>query len=916
MYYEQDTTNKLFFYKLPHGDDYDVFVSKYPFEIIKLKYNEMRDNNKNNDPTYLTEKYLENLEEVQLIKDYNKIFKFVPIIMKGGNEIKLSSSDYIFNFRCDPKYVWDIKTSSKYADFDKEVFSITLYKKCIKVANEIAKLMGENIFDISCIPLDHLKTRTLFSIGDITPKKIENLVKIEADYRTDSTGKMYKNILTKIKKQDSILSYNFESSISIHIYHLLDKIITKHENNMDNKYILFAKNHLLLDGILYYEKFKKLKNNPNIFFVAYELENDFIRKAENYLQVNKINKHSIKEPMNNKWINNFSNHDNIKNINLSVIDIIIKIDEFKDIRNLFLLQGQIPPIILTLQNLNIGGIMILNMCLIPNKMVFNLITYLSCFFENTFISDFKDTDMHTYALLLPSFIVFENYKGNADISKLLKLNEIMFECDMTGGYNFNSKNQQKYITNIINLDETKIKDKYDEYKEYCKMKLLGSIRNFNSRYDNFISENKSYMVDKCNIAKLQAIYYAKKYDLPLLDWVNEIPSVYFDKIIGEKLKNIDYTSQNEIKCDTNKIKIDIHKKLKCDNCDYLIKNIEISESAYQYIEKINYDAYKNVELFINNKYKKLNKSLLDDYDININGKSVSRAWIKFYELLVNTKILDKYKNDNKIDVFFMCEAPGNFVNSMMQYINRETKIKTFNWNAQSLAQSQADFFDSYGFIKQTINKWDQGPTKSGDILNSDNQNYYFNKYGGKVDFLIGDCGEKWMPGEKNNNKDTSIYQLFYALLMPKIGGRFVIKTFSSNNNKLFLSLLYFICSKYEKVLTFKSNTNFWSPEIYIVGVGNKGLTNEENQIIRKIINKTNNNETCYPIDSIPEDFIKNYGDIMYNHISFASDIKKFFVFLSTNDDIFKINKENITNIILDKNNGWMKKYLGERTYNF
>ncbi len=933
MFYEQDTTNKLYYYKLQHDTDFDVFVSKYSFETIKLKYNEMINNNKNNDPTYLTENYLDKLEEVRLLKDHNKIFKFIPVNMKagnkifkfnpiniqGGNKTGYHTDDYIFNFRCASKYEWDIQTSSKYANFEKDVFSITLYEKRTKLSYELSKLMGDAIFDIFCNPLDYLKTRTLYPIGNITTEQIQKMVTAQRDYATDSTGKIYKDDLKNLKKQNSILSYNFESSISIHIYHLFNQFITDYKNNDNNKCVIFSKNHLLLDGFLYYEKFKKLNNPPTIIFISYEVEGNVRQKTENYLKINKINKITVKEPMNNIFTNNLLNTNKINNINLSIIDIIIKIDEFKDINYLFLLQSQISPIIITLKNLNIGGIMILNMCLIPNKMIFNLMTYLSCFFEQTFIADFKDTDLHTPNVLICSFITFYKYKGNVsneDIDKLLKLNEIMFKCDVTGGYNFNTEKQQQYVTNIITVDELSIEDKYAEYKEYCKMKLLGSIRNFNNRYDNFINENREYMQDKCNIAKLQAIYYAKKYDLPLLDWANEIPSAYFDKIITEKLKNIDYTSQNEIKCDTNKIKLDIYTKLKCDNCNTLIKNIEISETAYQYIEKINYDAYKNVELFMNSKYKKLNNNLLDDYDININGKSVNRAWIKFYELLVDTQILEKYKNDSKIDVFFMCEAPGNFVKSMMEYINRETKIRTFNWNAQSLAQSQADFFDSYGFIKQTINKWDQGPTKSGNILNSENQNYYFNKYGGKVDFLIGDCGEKWIPGEKNNNKDTSIYQLFYALLMPKVGGRFVIKTFSSNNNKLFLSLLYLICSKYEKVLAFKSNTNFWSPEIYIVGIGNKGLTNEEKQIIRKIINKTNNNETCFPIDHLPEEFIKNYGDIMYNYISFASDIKKFFVFLSTNEDIFKTNKENITNIINEKNNGWMKKYLGERTYNF
>ena len=894
MFYKEDIGIKLYFYKLVYDNNFDIFVSKFPMEIIKEKYKIM---NQKNNYNFLNEINLDKLEEVELTKNYDKIFKFIPInkhVMYGGN-----TSNIISIFSCFSNYIWDIKLTKNNIVFDKEVFSISLQNKQIK---SIEQFKNYITYDISCTAIGYLIKIPYGGMGKYS--KHSTIL-----HKKDTKGKIYKSILKNIDQLQTVLSYNFEGTISIYINYLLNNYL----NITDAKYVIFAKNHYILDGLLYYIKFKQLKTNFDIIFYAYEVENELYEKEQNYLDINKIIKIPIKIPMNNNWIND--NKNKIKNIDISFIDIIISIPNLTDIRYAFLLQSQIPPIILTLQNLNKNGSIVLNLCIIPNKMVFDFMTYLSCYFEKTFIMDFKDTDLHSAGQLLYSFITFHKYKGNADIEKLLKLNEIMFDCDPTGGYNFNTDKQKKYVTNIITINDD-MKNNYSEYKEYVKMKLLGSIRNFNDKYDNFINKDKQYIKDKCNIAKLQAIYYAKKYDLPLLDWVNEIPSTYFDRMIGEKLKNINYTTQDEIKSDNDEIIIDIHKKITCSNCDLLIKNIEISETAYQYIEKINYDAYKNVELFINNKYKRLNKSLFDDYDVNINGKSVSRAWIKFYELLTDTKILDKYKNDNKIDVFFMCEAPGNFVNSMDHYIKKNTNIKNFNWNAQSLAQSHADFFDSYGFIKKTIDKWDQGPTKNGNILDSDNQNYYFNKYGDKVDFLIGDCGEKWTPGETDNNKDTSIYQLFYALLMPKIGGTFVIKTFSSNNNKLFLSLLYLICSKYEKVLAFKSNTNFWSPEIYFVGVNYKGLTNEERQNIKKIISKTNDNETCYPFDKIPEEFIKTYADIMYNYISFASDVKKFFVFLSTNEDIYESNKENITNIILDKNNGWMKKYLGERVYKF
>ena len=843
---------------------------------------------------------------------------------------KKQNDDYIFNFSCPSSYDWDIITKKDSATFDKEIFSLTLYKKQLDLIYQLEKVAGDKIFDISCTTLSYLQNMTLYHIGNITPTRIKKLWEINSDKKIDSQGKMYNTTLKILNKQESILSYSFESSMSINIYHLINKYLYLHMHNY-KKYVIFAKNQYMLDGLLYYCKFKLLQIQPDITFFAYEIENDLFEKAQNFLKVNNINKISIKTPLNNTWINNT----HISKIDMALIDITINNPHLTNIRYAYLFQSQFAPFIFTLKNLNENGTIILNICLIPNKMIFNMITYISCYFKKTFISDFKETELYSPSQLQSSLIIFDSYTGNIDINKLLNLNEIMFQCDPSGGYLFNTQNEslknsfninydnnetsQKFVTNIITINDENINNKYLEYKEYCKMKLLGSIRNFNTRYDNFINESndKNYMNNKCALAKTQAIYYAKKYDLPLLDWVNEIPTTYFNTVIAEKLKNVNYTTQNEMKYNFNNSRslIDVYKTIKCDNCDILIKNIAISESAYMYIEKINYDKYKNVELFINNKYKKLNSKLYDVYNININNKSVSRAWIKMQELLTDINILKKYDN-NKLDVFFMCEAPGNFINSMDYFIKNKTQINKFDWHAQSLSQIKADFFDSYGFIKKTIDQWDMGPKKTGDILDHVNQTHYFKKYGNNVDLLIGDCGEKWTPADKNNNKDLSVYQLFYALMIPKVGGSFIIKTFSSNNNLLYLSLLYTICTKYEKVIIFKSNTNFWSPEIYVIGLNNKGTTITEKEHLLTIIEKVNNGDIAYPIQEIPKEFIQDYDSIMYGHISYASDIKKFFVFLATNDDIYNKNKDNITNIIFEKNNGWIEKYIGDKSLKF
>ena len=51
------------------------------------------------------------------------------------------------------------------------------------------------------------------------------------------------------------------------------------------------------------------------------------------------------------------------------------------------------------------------------------------------------------------------------------------------------------------------------------------------------------------------------------------------------------------------------------------------------------------------------------------------------------------------------------------------------------------------------------------------------------------------------------------------------------NNKLYLTILQIICKVYEKLYTFKSNSNFWSGEIYIVGINKMNMSTQINDIM-------------------------------------------------------------------------------------
>jgi len=904
MYYNEDIKDPtpLHYYKRINDDQkgYDIYVSHYDKETIKTKYNELK---------YLQsyQSKIDSLIETQLIKNINKQIIFKDNMTGGNNKNKLF---YSFDFKCHD-YKWNIKTDNQSLLFDQDIFSLSLLKKQIKLSFEYAKTAGLDVYKLSCIPMDYFIGVFFHDIGSIEGSEVITKLKKREQY---DQKQLSIDRFKLLKPHEGLLAYGFESTPSYTIYALLNEVL---KPNPKTKYLIFSKNHYALDGIIYYQKYKALKYDHNNFtFFAYEVENNMFDQAEKYLNTNKIDPISIRSIMNNNWITQYAKF--VKTIDIALIDIVINIKPMHMIRYPYLLQTQLPAIILSLQKLNTGGTMILNTCLIPNKMVFKFITYLSCYFDKSYIHELIDTDIHEVANISLSWVVFEGYKGNIEIDKLLELNKLFCDLDPSGGYNFDlsdnelkkeldikqSEISRKYITNIIDINDSTIEDKYKEYKEYVKMKLLGSIRNFSHYLDLYIHRNnKEYIDNKCMISKLQAVEYAKKYDLPLVDWINELPEKYFNNIITNKIKDISFTFIETLPI-ISKLS---YKPNNLDQNVTMFHNLAVSESAYQYIEKINYKAYKNIEMVINSQQKLLNKKLQEEKHININGQYVSRAWIKFFELLSDIQLLKPYEDEVK--VFHMCEAPGNFINSMEYFIKTKTKIKKYTWMAQSLEASLADFYDTYHFIKKTKNQWDLGPKKTGDILDPVNQKYYIEKYK-NYDLLISDCGEKWTGEEIPDHENLSIYQLYYALLIPKVGGSFVIKSFAANDNKLYLSLLAIICEKYETVKVFKSNTNFWSPEVYIIGQNKKKISDKELQVLKECLDNLNKKkDNKYPIEKIPEKFLDEYNKIMYNVIAFAADIKKFFVFLSLNQELFNKNKDNINKIIDQKNKEWIKKYI-------
>lgn len=906
MYYHLDIGKKLHFYRNDYDNTFDIYVSKYNLSEIKRKYQ--------NSP-YLSKKVniLDRLKEVFITKDPNKNFRFVEYKgQTGGN----ASKNVGLYFEC-TDWEWDIKTSEIAKTIDKEVYSLSAHLILYKSLEYYTRIMGKYIYSKECI------IHNLYSIHDykrffkfskeLYSKEVEPNVKY-----LKSRGKIYDTISKFIEKMDEkVLAYPFAFSISWLTYICLDEYGLIREN--DN-IIIFARNHYMLDGILYYIKFRRMiSQSVSMNYNIYTYKTEIHEFVLNYLKGSGIKWNIIDFPLDNKNIEKYlSEHP--EDINLGVIDLLIKIEELEEFRNSYSFQTILSALICIFKKLRKGGTILINTSAITSKLVINFMIYLACHFQKVFVYEPEDREMRVSGAVVFSLVVFLDYKGGIDIDKLMEINDILYKFDPDGGLNYQitdieeirtlkikyqSPNPpKKYLTSIIKIKNGE--HMYKKHKKYIRDKLLDVLAYYTMRYQLYKNkENKSYLREYCKFSKLQAIYFAKKYHLPLLQWIELEPVKYFNKMIIEELRDIGFTKyflfNTKSKIDTLKLFENLKTE---DKISRLRKIFELSELAYQYIEKINYDQYKKIELFINHENKKLNSQLFHEYQVNINGKEVSRAWIKMFELLFDLHFFDNFKNDT-IKGFHICEAPGNFINAITYYTKKMTNIRNYLWRAQSLASFLADFYDTYGFIKSTNQNWDLGPNGTGDIISIDNLQYYYDKYH-DYDILVGDCGEKWSPDE-SISRNLPIYQLIYALIIPKVGGNFIIKSFATNYYGIFLSLLYVACGIYEKIYAFKSNSNFWSPEVYFVGI-NK-IKNVDHIKIINIAENLANGKIKYPIEELPDDFIVEYENIMYQYVTSYTNIKKFFVFLSTNYNIFNAEKDNIAKIIHDKNTEWIKRYI-------
>ena len=314
--------------------------------------------------------------------------------------------------------------------------------------------------------------------------------------------------------------------------------------------------------------------------------------------------------------------------------------------------------------------------------------------------------------------------------------------------------------------------------------------------------------------------------------------------------------------------------------------------------------YKKIQKEVAKKQKQLQNTLLSKYNIRFNNKRVSRAWCKLYEIYRELNFFKNIKKD--INIFFICEAPGMWVHSTMDYFKRHMN-KKFKWTAQSLKLEGMGLKDNYGFMKRTKKFWDYGILGDGDITRYENLEYYKSKYG-EFDCVLGDCGLSYNIEKKLTNYNLAIYQMLYSLTLLRKNGNFILKMVGVYKEPLFLSLLEYITSMFNKVYILKASRNFSSSENYIVGINYNKKSDLSKDFI-KILKKYKKGEYVYPLSKISSNFVKNYFNVKKELIEYENANIKFYSFLSNNDGMMKLFKSNLDKYITTQNDKWIKKYL-------
>jgi len=279
-------------------------------------------------------------------------------------------------------------------------------------------------------------------------------------------------------------------------------------------------------------------------------------------------------------------------------------------------------------------------------------------------------------------------------------------------------------------------------------------------------------------------------------------------------------------------------------------------------------AQNNLDL-----YKSLKNTITADYG----GQFVSNATIKYFEIFNKFPALAGSLPDNP-KVFFNAELPGAALCAFNHYMNG----KAYDWHASSLitpSEDNSSLGDTYGLYAANPDRWLMTADMNGDCTNIENLLKMRDRLGpdspcGGVDLYSHDAGLD-SSGDYNNQESLNMRLhlgcALAGLMTLKPGGAFIAKQYTFFKTFTW-NLLILYSSMFQEFHLFKPlSSRPTNSEIYLIGIGYKGTTNDE--LMKTLVQRLSAQLTARFDDSpfISAECVKiNYGEQLGELLNYAN----------------------------------------------
>lgn len=796
-----------------------------------------------------------------------------------------------------------IMFSEKQEYFDDKIYPIDKFDKYIARFNQIKNKLEshEKLAEAIEVVYPYHNLKKQFPSDTIVDPDVYKFV----------FNKKYKPISRKGAEKILFYDFFYSSTITLMEYFLNFPLLNEKSNilllTLTNGYLEAVA--FYLQKYLHSNNFKKIEVIVPAYIVGEKFNFNLLKGVIELFGLNYV---ILNKPLNNNTINSIL--DSGKKYDFILLDPHINDPELAYFRDQLNHTFMISQICIGLSALKKGGNLLFVIPNVTTKVTAQIVYFLTSLFENKYIYHTETTtgSYHSYA------IVCLGFKGiiQQDLEKIFNLNEELYKIDSSGFKNYNildesirkkynitkeitSSTQRKFLTNFADYKDSE----FDRTIFKFNLHYLRGFKQLLDGLDEYMEnkKNQKYLDYMFNHSLMESVSFANKIDLDIKPGIlSDFKSSKFYKKLIYSMFNYDNTIYFEFRKSENvDFVLDPHKQKINENLrKYAIEFI----LASQIIDTRDPDKYDYVKKYIRYYEKTLGDTLAEKYNISIKKRRVSRAWLKFIEILTDTPVVD-FKT-SAIKSFHICEAPGTFIMSLKYFL--EKRNVTLDWTAQSLKGGK--IFDDYGMIKENPNRWDFGSSGTGDITDPENIKYYANKYN-NIKLVTADCGTSWAEHDLTSKLKYCMITLILGVL--GTGGNFVFKSLMPVNEPIIISLYYMIYCRFKKLIFFKPMQNPWSPEFYVIGIDyRKKLNTNEFNILLEYVDNYNPKISLVKEDDDYHKFIIQLGYItnkLKNNFRLA--ILRNIFYVDNWEKLSKQEKEEIKKNIKEKNQDWINRFI-------